>query len=267
LDAIDQTLARLLPNEAIVLLVFSLILLAAAEIGFFFATRHRRATPERRASEVGGLQAAFLGLLALLLGFTFSMALGRFDSRRNLVLQEANAIGTTYLRASFLPASDQAAVEKMLRRYIDLRLPLYDANTSPIRLASLEAQCAQLQHQLWSHAVTASRQSPTPLAMAFVSALNELIDLDASRVHALQSHVPGAAWLLLLVVSVVGCYISGYAAGLAGTRSAFSTVLLPVLIAVVITLISDLDAPRRGIIGVSKQPLLDLCQSLQSPSH
>lgn len=264
---IDQLLTRIFPNEAVVLLIFSLILLALGEIGFRLARRQHDAKTDGRRTQISGIQGAFLGLLALLLGFTFSMALGRFDSRRNLVLSEANAIGTTYLRASFLPPPHQAAVEILLRSYVDLRLPLYDSATSSQALESYETRSAQVQRQLWAHAVAAGREAPSPLIVAFVTALNEVIDLDASRLHALRSHVPGAAWLLLLLVSGVGCYISGYVAGLSGARTAFSTILLPLLIAIVITLISDLDAPRRGIIGISKQPLLDLRQSLQSPSQ
>ena len=172
-----------------------------------------------------------------------------------------------YLRASFLPPPHQTAVETLLRSYVDLRLPLYDSDTSSQALESYETRSAQVQRQLWAHAVASGREAPSPLIVAFVTALNEVIDLDASRLHALRSHVPGAAWLLLLLVSGVGCYISGYAAGLSGARTAFSTILLPLLIAIVITLISDLDAPRRGIIGISKQPLLDLRQSLHSPSR
>ncbi len=234
--------------------------------GFWVAQLRRRETTDGHKSQVTGIQTAVLGLLALLLGFTFAMALGRYDSRRNLVLQEANAIGTTYLRASFLPEAHKDAVEDLLRRYIDVRIPLYDRDTSPAQLRSLEQQSSNLQRELWEHLIAAAKESPSPVTATFISALNETIDLDAARLHALRSHVPGAAWLLVLFVAGVGCYISGYAAGVSKTHSAFSTVLLPLLVAVVVTLISDLDAPRQGLIGISKKPLLDLKQSLEGQS-
>ncbi len=263
---IDELLRRIFVNEWLVLFIVSLLLLALSEAGFRVAQLRHRETTEGHKSQVTGIQTAVLGLLALLLGFTFAMALGRYDSRRQLVLQEANAIGTTYLRASFLPDAHKSAVEELLQRYIDVRLPLYDRDTSPETLRSLEEQSSKLQHELWQHLVAAGKESPSPVIATLIGALNETIDLDASRLHALRSHVPGAAWLLVLFVAGVGCYVSGYAAGISKVRSGFSTVLLPLLVAVVVTLISDLDAPRQGLIGISKQPLLDLKHSLEGQS-
>jgi hypothetical protein len=263
---IDEVLVRIFTSEWRVILIISLLLLALAQAGFQVAKRRHRETTEGHKSQVTGIQTAVLGLLALLLGFTFAMALGRYDSRRNLVLQEANAIGTTYLRASFLPETHKKAVEDLLRRYVDARIPLYDRDTNQAQLRSLEEQCGNLQRELWEHSVAAAQESPSPVTATFITALNETIDLDASRLHALRSHVPGAAWLLVLFVAGVGCYMTGYAAGVSKARSAFSTVLLPLLVAVVVTLISDLDAPRQGLIAISKKPLLDLKQSLKGQS-
>jgi hypothetical protein len=260
---IDEVLVRIFTSEWRVILIISLLLLALAQAGFHVAKRRHREPTEGHKSQITGIQTSVLGLLALLLGFTFAMALGRYDSRRNLVLQEANAIGTTYLRASFLPETHKKAVEDLLRRYVDVRIPLYDRGTSPARLQSLEEQSANLQHELWAHVVAAAGESPSPVTATIINALNETIDLDASRLHALRSHVPGAAWLLVLFVASVGCYLTGYAAGISKTQSAFSTVLLPLLVAIVVTLISDLDAPRQGLIGISKQPLLDLQKSFE----
>jgi drug/metabolite transporter (DMT)-like permease len=261
---IDEVLVRIFTSEWRVFLIISLLLLALAQAGFHLAKRRHRETTEGHKNQITSIQTAVLGLLALLLGFTFAMALGRYESRRNLVLQEANAIGTTYLRASFLPGTHKSAVEDLLRRYIEVRIPLYDRDTSTVQLRSLEQQSAKLQHELWEHLVAAAKESPSVVIATFIGSLNETIDLDAARLHALRSHVPGAAWLLVLFVAGVGCYMTGYAAGISKTQSAFSTVLLPLLVAIVVTLISDLDAPRQGLIGISKKPLLDLKQSLES---
>ncbi len=264
---IDEVLHRIFVNEWLVLFIVSVLLLVLAEAGFRVAQLRHRETTEGHKGQVTGIQTAVLGLLALLLGFTFAMALGRYDSRRNLVLQEANAIGTTYLRTSFLPDTHKNAVEELLRRYVDARIPLYDRDTSPDELRTLEEESSNLQHEIWEHLIAAAKESPSPVTATFVGALNEMIDLGASRLHAFRSHVPGAAWLLVLFVAGVGCYVSGYAAGVSKARSAFSIILLPLLVAVVVTLISDLDAPRQGLIGISKQPLLDLQKSFQSPSR
>lgn len=127
---IDKILVRLFASEWRIILIVSLLLLALAETGFQVAQRRHRETTDAHRSQVTGIQTAVLGLLALLLGFTFAMALGRYGLRRNLVLQEANAIGTTYLRASFLPETHTNAVEGWLRRNVELRLPLYEGDTS-----------------------------------------------------------------------------------------------------------------------------------------
>ena len=218
---------------------------------------------EPRKGQIGGIQGAVLGLLALLLGFTFSMAVGRYENRRDLVLKEANAIGTTYLRASFLPEAQATAVEGLLRSYVDVRLDFYSAGNDSNKIAAAEEETARLQRELWVQTVAAAKEAPSPITATFINALNETIDLDATRLNALRSRVPSAVWLLVLIVAGAGCFASGYGAGASGERTGFSGGMLPVLIAVVITLIADFDRPRQGLISVSQQPLLDLKQSFQ----
>lgn len=263
---IDTILSRIFTGHWLVIIVVSGLLLALGELGFRIGLRLYRAKDEARKGQIGGTQGAVLGMLGLLLGFTFAMAVGRYESRRELVLQEANSIGTTYLRASFLPDAHQAAIENLLRRYVDERLEFYHAGQDGAKIAAAERAAAQIQRELWTHTVAAGREAPTPLVPTFVNALNEMIDLDATRMAALRNHVPGAVWLLVLVVAACGCCLSGYAAGASGARSAFNDAVLPLLIAVAITLIADLDRPRGGLIGISQQPLLDLKQSLE-PIH
>jgi len=146
---------------------------------------------------------------------------------------------------------------------VDVRLAFYDAGSDKAAQADAEQAAAQLQRELWSQAVAAGKESPSPLVTSFISALNETIDLDATRLNALRTHVPGAVWLLVLAVAACGCCASGYSAGSTGARSNFTNVALPMLIAVAITLIADLDRSRGGLIGINQQPMLDLKQSLQ----
>jgi hypothetical protein len=211
------------------------------------------------------VQAAVLGMLALLMGFTFSMAVTRYETRRDLVLQEANSIGTTFLRAALLPEAHKTAVEDILRHYVEARLEFYNAGHDQARIADAEKQTAKLQGDLWSHAAASGKEAPTVMTATFITALNDTIDLDATRWNALHSHVPGAVWILVLVVAGAGCFASAYGSGASGERSHFANIMLPLLIAVVITIISDLDRPRHGFIGISQQPLLDLKASLSSP--
>lgn len=258
----DDILTSTFKTQWLVFGVSALLLLALAEIGFRMGFHLFVTKDEPRKAQIGGIQGAVLGMLGLLLGFTFSMAVGRYENRRELVLQEANSIGTTYLRASFLPAAHKAAVEGILRHYVDVRLAFYDAGPDNAKIDAAEKETARLQQDLWTHAVATASEAPTPITATFINTLNETIDLDAARYNALQSHVPGAVWLLVLTVAGTGCFASGYGAGAAGARSTFSNVMLALLIAVVITIIADIDRPRHGLIGISQQPMLDLKASL-----
>lgn len=261
----DAILAFIFRNQWLVFLMTTGLLLALDEMGFRTGLRLFVANDERRKSQIGGIQGAILGMLALLLGFTFSMAVGRYENRRDLVLQEANSIGTTFLRASFLAPNRRSAVENLLRRYVDARLEFFAAGQDKSHLSKAESETAKLQRELWAHAVAAAGETPTPITATFVTALNDTIDLDESRLTAFRSRVPTAVWLLLLVVAGAGCYASGYGAGASGARTGFSNVMLPVLIAVVITIIADFDRPRHGLINVSQQPMLDLKARLAVP--
>ncbi len=262
----DKLLASIFANQWLVILIVGLLLLGLAELGFRAGLRLHRTRDEARKGQIGGVQGAVLGMLGLLLGFTFAMAVGRYETRRSLVLEEANALGTTYLRASFLPATHQAGVEDLLRRYVDVRLAFYEAGADLAKRNAAESEAVMMQRELWALTVIASKEAPSPLTATFVTALNETIDLDATRLNALRSRVPGAVWMLVLVLAGAGCYASGYGAGASGVRIGFANILLPLLIAVVITLISDLDRPHHGLIGISQQPLIDLKASF-SPAQ
>lgn len=259
---IDTILRSIFTSQWLVFLVVTALLLGLAEVGFRTGLRLHRASDEARKSQIGSTMGAVLGLLGLLLGFTFALAAARYEGRRELVLKEANAVGTTFLRASFLPDAHRIAVEGLLRRYTEVRMDFYAAGEDETKIAAAERAAAQLQSELWAHTVAAGREAPTPLVPTFINALNETIDLDATRMNALRNHVPGAVWLLVLAVAGCGCGLSGCAAGATGVRSTFSVAVLPLLTAVVITLIADLDRPRGGLIGISQQPLIDLQQTL-----
>lgn len=259
---IESILVTVFANQWLVVLMTSALFLGLGEAGHRFGLLRFRAKDEATKGQIRPIQGAVLGLLGLLLGFTFAMAVQRFDARRNLLLQEANAIETTYLRASFLPEQNKKKVENLLRHYVDARIDFHLAGTDAAKIAKAEKTTTAIQRELWAEAVAAGREAPTVLTPTFIAALNETIDLDAARMYAFHSHVPGSVWALLLVVAGVGCYATGYGAGISGSRSAFSGVMFPLLIAVVITLVADLDRPRHGLIRINPQPLLDLRESI-----
>ncbi len=263
----DALLKQIFVTQWHVLLIVGLLLIVAAEAGYRAGHRLYGRKEERARGQIGSLQGAILGLLGLLLGFTFAMGLQRHDHRRALVVDEANAIGTTYLRASLLPEPHRTAVEELLWRYLDLRLAFYGSGEDDAALVEVERASTELQQRLWSHAVAAGRIAPTPLTASFIAALNETIDVDASRLAARRNLVPATVWLLLLLVAACGSWATGYMDGANGKRLLFGQILFPLLVTVVITLVVDLASPRRGLIGISQQSLVDLKHSLAPPNR
>lgn len=240
------------------------VLLGSAELGYRLGLRLHLAKDEARKSLIGGVQGAVLGLLALLLGFTFSMAVNRYETRRDLVLKEANAIGTTWLRAGLLPEAERAPVKDLLRRYVDVRIELQKQAGDPAKAAEGLRQSSVIEGELWKHAEAAGLAAPNPITATFITTLNEMIDTDAERVAAQRNRIPEEVWLLLIVVAAAGCFASGYGGGANGARSLFTGLFVPVLVAVVMMLIFDLMHTREGAIAISQQPMLDLKASMTS---
>jgi hypothetical protein len=191
------------------------------------------------------------------------MAVARYEGRRELVVQEANVIGTTWLRASLLPEAHQQVVRDLLREYVDVRLRTQAAIGDRTVVVDWLRRGAEIQSQLWRHAEAVAREAPSVMTVTFVTALNHLIDTDAERTASARNQIPAGVFLILLVVAAVGCSLSAYASGSYGKRSSFTSVLLPLLISVVILLILDLTHERQGFISVSQQPLVDLQRSIR----
>jgi hypothetical protein len=249
-------------NEWIFVLVVGLVLLGASELGLRTGFRLYARHDEERKSQLSGVQGAVFGLLGLLLGFTFAMAVARHDARRTMVVQEANAIGTAWLRAGLLPGEHPKQVKELLRRYLNVRLEYRATFNDPASQVEALRRSAEIQRAIWSHAEMAAGESPSPIVVSFVSAVNDLIDTDADRVAAARNHIPGAVWVLVLVVAAFGCYTSAYNSGAQGARSTFTSLFLPLLLAIVIGVIFDIDHALQGAIGVSQQPLLELRDSI-----
>jgi hypothetical protein len=258
---IDEFLGRVFFNQWMVLGFVAALMLFLAEVGHRFGAAARR----RNAEAAGGhsnIQGAVLGLLGLLLGFSFAMAVGRHDTRRALAVEEANSIGTTWLRAEFLGEKHGAEARDLLRRYTEHHLKAYRTADKPATFRSHMDESTAIQNQLWMIASKAAAEKPDAVTASFITTLNETIDLQTSRLAASRNHVPGAVWLLLFIVAGCGAWASGYGSGTGGDRSIFSQVVFPLLIAVVITLIADIDRPLRGMIGVSQKPLEELLESM-----
>ena len=208
---------------------------------------------------MGAIVAAGLGLLAFLLAFTFGMAASRFDTRRGLVLDEANAIGTTYLRAALLPEPHRTEIRTLLRDYVDLRLEAVQPGMSvPARERSEE-----LQSRLWAQAVVVAEKQPTPITGLFIQSLNEVIDLHAKRVTmGLRNRIPLTIWVALYSTAILAMAGVGYYSGLSSTTRSLATLALAIAFSGILCLIADLDRPQEGLLEVSQQAMVDLRKSL-----
>ncbi len=241
-------------------------LVVVTELGYRLGRQRADAADEASRAQVTTVQASTLGLLALLLGFSLAMGDARFAQRRALILDEANAIGTTYLRAGFLPDGERDAVRERLRRYVDIRRAFFEARGREA-LDRVEAQAAEIHREVWALTERAVHAHPDwDVITAYVESLNEMIDLHAARRTALDARVPRTILVLVVVVAFVACGATGLGAGVTmAPRSALSLVVVPLLVAVSCAVVIDLDRPRMGLIHVNDGAMDRLAESLRAP--
>jgi hypothetical protein len=246
----------------LLILVFGLALWAALEAGYRWGRWRHARMPDEQVQQVGAIVASILGLLALVLGFTFSFAASRFDARRQAVLEEANAIGTTYLRTRLLPPEMRQKSAKALREYVDVRLAGVRSGDPTAAIARSE----ELHEVLWSQATLAGEQEPSSEMVAlYIDALNNLIDMHAVRVQAgTRSRIPAVMWTGLLVMSLLSMGAVGYQAGLSNTSRSPVKLVMIFAFTIVLALIADLDRSQEGLLRVGQQALVDVQNSMKS---
>jgi hypothetical protein len=240
------------------------VVAVAVETGFRLGRRRSRRGEDAKDASVGSMVGATLGLLAFMLAFTFGMAEGRYNTRRLLVRDEANAVQTTFLRAGFIAEPRRTEIRALLREYVEVRL----AAVRQFDPGPTIARAEEIQHQLWSRAVAEGEKNPGSITVGlFVNTLNELIDLHTRRVHAgLRSRIPPIIIQVLYFVTVLAMVSAGYLSGLAGKRTHLVTGALVLAFSSVMLLIVDLDRPLEGRLKVSQQVLIDLQKKLAAPS-
>ena len=235
-----------------------LVLWVSAQIGT--SLRRRRPLKDDEHEDFSVVQAATLTLLGLIIGFSFSMAISRYDLRKNYEEAEANAIGTEYVRAGLMPAADAAAVRAKLRKYLDLRISFYRAATHR-DLRYINADTALVQSEMWSAVQATAAAQPTPVIALAVSGMNDVLNSQGYTQAAWWNRIPISAWGLLVVTAVCCNALVGYGARGANTKSALLLVL-PLVVSISFLLIADIDSPRGGFIHVTPQNLESLAQSL-----
>lgn len=222
--------------------------------------------PDGLAKGVGPAEGAVFGLFGLLLAFTFSGAAGRYESRRDLVAQEANAIGTAWQRLDLLPAAEQAPMRDLFRAYLDSRLLTYASADDESLTMARYAQSVTLQDRIWEQALVAARRPELPPSTAtlLLPALNEMFDVTTLRLVAVRSHPPVVVFILLFALSLVGALLVGYNGAANKSRSLLHSTLYSLVIVLAIYVILDLEYPRLGLIRIDKADavLIDLRESI-----
>ena len=244
------------------LLTFLIALVVLGLSAWFGAgtLRRRRPIDGNALEDFRVVQGAVLTMLALIIGFTFSMAIGRYDQRKNLEEAEANAIGTEYVRADLLPAADGAKVRALLRRYTDERILFYTTRDFQEE-QKVNARTAQLQNELWAAILAPVMANPTTVMALVVNGMNDVLNSQGYTQAAWWNRIPPAAWMLMMLISVGSCVAVGYGArDLA--RERLMLLAVPAIVATSFFFIADIDSPRAGVIRVIPQNLHSLAQSL-----
>src|ERR1043165_2846900 len=216
------------------------------------------------STNIGTLESATVGLLALLIAFTFAMALSRFEARRDAVVQEANAIGTTALRARFLPQPHRAEVLKLLRDYVKVRIEAFQGGHSFAELKSTVDRSNALQEALWQQAEALAQETKTLIPTGlFVQSLNQMIDAQGVRLAALRNQIPGIVLLALYVLAAVSGGFVGYASAIDPRLNRLPVLIMGLLISLVLYLIMDIDRPNSGFITNSQQAMIDVAETIK----
>lgn len=246
-------------NEPILVFVVSLVVLAlSALIGSILASK-LRLVKDDEWEDLGLVVNASLTLLALIIGFSFAMAVSRYDQRKNYEEEEANAIGTEYVRADLLPADDAAKVRQMLKQYLDQRLLFFTVRNRQ-ELASIDNETAKLQTQMWAVVQNAAKAQPTPPIALVVAGMNDVLNRQGYTQAAWWNRIPSGAWAMMIALAICCCLLTGYGAH---KRGVLLYTVLPFLVSIAFFLIADIDSPRRGVIRVAPQNLISLAQSLK----
>jgi hypothetical protein len=221
----------------------SILVLVCSEIGYRAGRRaaHHEGT--------GAIEAAILGLLGLMLAFSFAAAQGRLEARRALAVEEANDIGTAYLRLDLLPASEQPRIRELFRRYLDARLRVYQSLPDRREAESVLSEGEGLQREIWSGTEQAChREQWTPAPMLILPAINQMIDITTARTLMLRTHNPRLVTGLLVFLAAIGAIVAGFAMSVAKTRNLLYMILFASTISITVCTVIELDHPRAGLV-------------------
>jgi hypothetical protein len=222
-------------------------------------SRRGHALDEEGRTDFNVVQGATLTLLGLIIGFSFSMAIGRYDQRKTYEEAEANAIGTEYVRADLLPAAEAERTRQLLRRYTDLRIEFYQTRDLDA-LEKIGDETTAVQNELWLTASGAAKAAPTPVIALAVGGMNDVLNSQGYTQAAWWNRIPGAAWALMLSIAIFANAMLGFGAKHISSKL---FIVLPLVVSISFFLVADIDSPRRGVIRVVPQNLLSLRATLR----
>jgi hypothetical protein len=252
-------MTNILRFSVFVLAISLVALWLSVRIGVSFRKR-RRSLEENEREDFGIIMAAILTLLGLIIGFSFSMAITRYDQRKNLEETVANAIGTEYVRADLLPAADAPRVRALLENYLDQRVLFYKTRDDR-QLGQIDAATAQLETDLWSAVQAPAAAQATPIVTIAVTGMNDVLNSKGYTQAAWLNRIPIAAWGLMAAIAICCNLLIGYGAR-GGEARTMLLLVLPLVVSISFRLIADIDSPRGGIVRVRPQNLISLSQSL-----
>ncbi len=247
----------LLNHPLVIFLLSLLVLWLSVQIGAAVKRRGLRADSQDEA-DLGLVINASLTLLALIIGFSFSMAISRYDQRKNFEEEEANSIGTEYLRLDLLPGNDADALRPLLRQYLDQRILFYTVRDQE-QLAKIADNTALLQNQMWTAVQRDAMTQPTPTVALTVSGMNNMLDSQGYTEAAWDNRIPTGAWCLMAALAVCCCLLVGFGSH---RRSKILFAIMPFIVSVAFFLIADIESPRHGVIRVHPQNLESLASSI-----
>jgi hypothetical protein len=243
-------------------LLTAFLLSSAVEAGYQTAVRSRIREDTNRKDQMVAIRDGLFIVVGLLFGFTLALAATRSVERRSLLIDEVNAIGTTYLRAGTLPQPNRDRAQQLLRQYVDARLDVDAAGLDGARLSQGTDLEKRIQEQLWEGVIEVTKSDRSAISASYMNSLNETIDLHEKRLSSFENRIPRSVWLLLFSVSLIALFTRGLT--LVG-RFWLTLVLAPVTIAIVVALVADLDTPSSGLIRLDQRAMLRLKADINSP--
>jgi hypothetical protein len=244
----------------IIYIGFALLMLASYEVGYKLGTRGEARQDKDAQGSIGPMVGGLLGMLGFVLAFTFSMAASQHDLRKQNVLEEANTIGTAYLRADLIDRQYGTEVKRLLREYVDIRLKAARGSDLDAALA----KSVEIHSLLWTQVSTAARKSPSSNTSLMIQSINDVIDMHEKRVTAgLRNRIPSSVWIALSAITALTMITMGMQVGLTGVRRLVAVITLSLAFSVLVTLVVDLNRPQSGLITVGQQAMVDLQRGME----